>query len=379
PPPPGAALHFKNNLVEIHTRNYTATLDPARGGAITSLLDHSLNRNLCPATDAHNLAPGPHTFRAFLNARNQHVYSTQSPATITPLESGPLRIRLQINGHLGPVPFTSFLTFLQDSPLIDCTVTFDFALGTDIGDPEGEPNPALITAPPRQAWHDDHFKLLALFPTSLHRHTLTKDAAWDVCQSTHTDTRFNSWNHLRHRIILNWVDAHDSSANAGLALFTDRTTAYYHTPADPLALVLAYGRSPATLRGEQTRRFAFLPHAGDWQSADLWSAHTHWRNPLLARLTLAAPATQSHLALHPPCLEATSLAIENDALILRVFNASTNRITARITPTRKIQNSTHITPLGTPLPDSNFRLENNTIHLPMRPLSFATLRLEAFL
>ena len=71
-----------------------------------------------------------------------------------------------------------------------------------------------------------------------------------------------------------------------MALLADHTTSFAHGPDHPLGLTLQYsgvglwGRN-YSLRGPTEIRYGLLPHAGDWQKADLWTASTAWNEPLV--------------------------------------------------------------------------------------------------
>ena len=58
----------------------------------------------------------------------------------------------------------------------------------------------------RRAYCDDRFKLSVLFPVNLHSPRIYKNAPFDVCESKLDDTFFNSWDQIKHNIILHWVD-----------------------------------------------------------------------------------------------------------------------------------------------------------------------------
>jgi hypothetical protein len=122
----------------------------------------------------------------------------------------------------------------------------------------------------------------------------------------------------------------DAGINAGV--LSDHTTGYSHGPNDPLGLVLGWGWKSAVrtwsncpLTGTQTTRYALVPHAGLWDSAHLWQECQRWHEPLISQLMLNPPPHQplhaSLLRIEGGSLDAPTMVVEGNALIVRLFNA----------------------------------------------------------
>ena len=92
----------------------------------------------------------------------------------------------------------------------------------------------------RRAYCDDRFKLSVLFPTDLHSPHVYKNAPFDVCESKLTDTFFDSWDQIKHNIILHWVDLAEQEGDYALALLSDHTTSYSYGEGYPLGLTAQY-------------------------------------------------------------------------------------------------------------------------------------------
>jgi alpha-mannosidase len=124
---------------------------------------------------------------------------------------------------------------------------------------------------------------------NLRQQKIFKDAPFDVTESRLTNTFFETWSGIKNNVLLHWVDAFDGDAGVGVALLTDHTTSYAHGTNHPLGLTLQYsgvglwGRD-YRIEGPTTVNYALLPHAGDWQTAGLWTASSAWNEPLVARL-----------------------------------------------------------------------------------------------
>ncbi len=187
-----------------------------------------------------------------------------------------------------------------------------------------------------KAFYDTRFKLLALFPLSLPRQQVFKDAPFDVMESKLGDTFFNKWSEIKNDIILHWVDVYDAEDRIGVTLFTDHTTSYAHGSSSPLGLTLQYsgiglwGRH-YSINGPTDVTYALLPHAGNWSEAKLTKASDEWNEPLVCQAASAPPNgaewARSLLSLDNEAISISSARIENGSVIARLFNGSDAAVT----------------------------------------------------
>ena len=70
-----------------------------------------------------------------------------------------------------------------------------------------------------KSFYDDRYKLHVVFPSIADGGIVDKNAPLEICRSRETNTFFNSWDNIKHNIILNWVDNVDRKENYGIALF----------------------------------------------------------------------------------------------------------------------------------------------------------------
>ena len=150
-----------------------------------------------------------------------------------------MRVTVAASGQVGGCPFTATTSVAQGERRIDCTVRFDFGRETWIGDPWDWGQ--VDWDQRRRSYHDERWKLQAVFPVSWKRQAIYKDAAYDVCQSRLNDTFYQRWDEVKHNVVLNWVDVFDPEGQHGLAVFSDRTASYAVGPDHPLGLVLGWG------------------------------------------------------------------------------------------------------------------------------------------
>jgi alpha-mannosidase len=313
-----------NGAVTVETDLYRMLLNPSRGGTVSSLFAKHLNKEFCGVGER-----GFHEFRGYFIEEKAWESSAAHPASVEVIESGPVRVTVALTGRISSVPFRTTISLAQGQRRIDFHTQFRFEKDTWIGDP-WEIKPAERMTGRRRSEYDDHYKLLALFPVSFNKSALYKNAAFDVCRSANTDTFFNRWDEIKHNIILNWVDVVDHAGSFGLALLSDHTTSYAEGKEHPLSLVMGWGWDggfwwgKCPLRGLQEMKYALVPHAGLWDSAELWREAAEWSEPLLARVT---PGSVDHrrgdslLRVDNPGVQLTSLVVRGRDLFARFFNA----------------------------------------------------------
>lgn len=319
-----------DGTVVLESDLYRLTLDPKKGGAITKLIVKSLDKDFAPS-DSDRLM---NEFRGFFIAQKSWHSSTENVASITIDESGPIRATVVIDGQVGGVPYRFRVSVVEGQRRIDFGVRFMFEQDTWIGDP-WDIKPEDRRSEQRRSQNDGRWKLQALFPVSFQQGALYKNAAFDVCRSRNEDTFFQRWDEIKHDVIVNWVDVVDPDEKYGLALLSDHTTAYTHGPQHPLALVMAWaweggfwwGKHP--LRGPLEMSYAIVPHRGRWDIAGISEECSRYSEQLVSQLIEGTPssgdASYSLLQLDSRGTQVSTLLVEDDALLVRLFNADSNK------------------------------------------------------
>ncbi len=207
--------------------------------------------------------------------------------------------------------------------MIDCSVRIDWRGHPRIG--EFEEKDGFRNR--RRPAYDDRFKLIALFPVRLAQQKVAKNAPYDVCESKLKDTFYNSWDEIKHNVILDWVDVSDGSSEHGLALFSDHTTSYTHGEDFPLGLTIQYagkglwGRD-YRIDGPTEVRYALLPHAGRWDSAGVAALASSWQEPVIGAFTSGGQIAERKLINPAPGWDVPAMFERDGALLVRLFNAS---------------------------------------------------------
>jgi alpha-mannosidase len=310
--------------VRVESDLYRVRFDAQQGGTITSLYRKDLQFEFCQPGKPLN------EFRGYFIEQKQWRCSAENMARIDVLENGPVRAKIHIVGAVGGCPYRSVVTIAQGQARIDFENTFQFDQDTWIGDP-WDIKPEDRMKERRRSSNNGRYKLQALFPTSLPDLAIYKNGAFDVCRSRNASTNFERWDEIKHNIIINWVDAYDATHNLGLAVLSDRTTAYSYGDDDPLGLILGWGweagfwwgRCP--LRGEQTSAYSVIPHRGNWIEAGLWMMNSAKEEPVVAQwmASLSSDTGNEHSCLRVFPVEAViSAAYMNGCnLEVRIFHA----------------------------------------------------------
>src|SRR5690606_28024912 len=118
------------------------------------------------------------------------------------LESNDFLIRVKVEGTIAAHPFTQVITLESGQKRIDYDLRIDWKGPVGIGAYRQQHS----WADNKRAYTDDRYKLKILFPNSLHRPKLYKNAPFDVCESKLENTFFGTWDEIKHNVILHWVD-----------------------------------------------------------------------------------------------------------------------------------------------------------------------------
>lgn len=301
---------------------YRIVFDTRRGGAVKSLV---AKKNGCKefATQNGDFVLGE--LRGYFYEEGRFRSSVESPAEITVLEDNPFEKSILISGHIASHPFYQTVTVRAGERRIDFGLTVDWNGNPGIG--EFEQHDAFDNN--RRAFYDDRYKLNVLFPADLDSPVLCKNAPFDVCRSRLEDTHFNTWDSIKHNVILNWVDLSENRGlrRYGLALLSDHTTSYSYGCEFPLGLTAQYsggglwGRD-YVISGPLEMRFALIPHAGSWDKAGIHTESTRWNEPLIATfLPDADQESVSFVDVSGTGYEITAAYLCDDGFILRLFNA----------------------------------------------------------
>lgn len=304
----------------LETDMYRLEIDPAKGGAISSLVAKYLGgKELVKKSDSL----GFNSIRGYFYDEGKFLSSADNPATVQVLQQGAGLVKVQVNGKIGIHPFTQFITLAQGQRRIDMQVKIDWQGNPGIGAYSQKHNYKAESL--KKAFYDDRYKLQVMFPLDLADQLISKDAPFDVTESTLSNTFFESWDSIKNNIILHWVDVRDGKEKAGMALFTDHTTSYVHGEGTPLGLVLQYagkglwGRD-YDITGPTLVNYAILPHTGNWVKGNVYTESTAWNEPLLLAPGKPVANYSPLFGVKARGWEVTTILADGNDLVLRLFN-----------------------------------------------------------
>jgi len=386
PHAPVVAEFGNNGTAKLESDEYKLTIDPSRGGVVSSLFCQATNREFVDSTGPRGFGE----FRGFFGQERDWLSSAQTPARITVTESGSLRATLRIEGHIGPYPFTTLLSLVAGQRRIDFQTSFDLP----VADRDHRDRKVLIGQPwekgrdttrsNQRPIYDSSYKLQVLFPAAIKHPTLFKNAPFDVCRSTIDDTTFSGWDSIKHNVIVNWVDLAESDGSAGLAVMTDHTTAYSLTKDEPLGIVMCYAGPGVwwdySIERKPTVRYALVPHAGDWMAAQLPYELDWWSEPLVVAPT-GDPAGNEHvwslLDASDGSIHVVTVFEQDGAAHIRLFNAADHTVEQEIAVAPKFAKIDQIELDGRHISDVPILRQSParpTIKLKFAPFGVRTLR-----
>ncbi|NDV67977.1 glycoside hydrolase family 38 C-terminal domain-containing protein [Dysgonomonas sp. 25] len=299
---------------------YKLIVDRSKGGVIKSLVAKQLgNKEFADAGNSFALGE----IRGFFYEEGNFRTSVEAPVKITVLNDNPLETSIRIEGEIASHPYSQVITLKAGQRNIDFRLNIDWKDNVGIGEYRQQDN----WRENRRAFYDDRYKLSVLFPTRLSNPQLYKDAPFDVCESRLDNTFYNTWDNIKHTIILHWVDLAEKENDYGLALFSDHTTTYSYGEDFPLALTAQY--SGKGLWGPDYKitrplemKYALVPHRGKWDEASVSAENANWNERLITTLGNTLPMEdKSFIDIESTGYEITAVTESEGDILIRLFNA----------------------------------------------------------
>lgn len=305
---------------------YRITFDASKGGVITSLVDKTQGGK--EYVDG-GCGAGLNELRGFFYEKGMFLSSADSPAEVEVSDCGPVKT-VSVSGSIAGVPFVQ-KTVLKEG---DRKIDFSLNIGWDRNMGIGQYAQKAAFAINRRACYDDRYKLNVLFPVALENPALYKNAPFDVCLSRQEDTFYETWDGIKHNVILNWVDL--SGKDGSMALFSDHTTSYSFGSGFPLGLTVQYsgsglwGREYGISRPTEIR-YALVPHSGKWDEAGISAESAAWNEPLICSVSgSGSDSPVSVVDISGTGYEISASYMTDEGLLLRLFNASGDSTPARV-------------------------------------------------
>lgn len=307
---------------------YKIIFDLSKGGIIKSLIDKKEgNKEFAKGKGEYSLGE----LRGYFYEEGKFHSSTEAPARMTILSDNDYETKLKVEGEIATHPFTQIITLVRGQKRIDFDLTVHWKKNIGIGEYEEK-----SWRDNRRAYCDDRFKLSVLFPVDLHSPRVYKNAPFDVCESKLDNTFFNSWDQIKHNIILNWVDLADQKGDYALALLSDHTTSYSYGEDYPLGLTAQY--SGGGLWGPDYKitqpmniKYAIIPHRGKWDEASISANSDSWNEPLLSSFhSFVNLESKSFINLQNTGYQVSAANLVDGKVMVRLFNAEGDNVLRKI-------------------------------------------------
>ena len=308
---------------------YKIVFDLSKGGIIKNLIvKKEGNKDFAMQTGEYALGE----LRGYFYEEGKFRSSTESSARMTVVRDNMYETKVMLEGEIASHPFIQFITLKKGEKRIDFDLTINWKQNVGIGEYEEH-----TWRDNRRAYCDDRFKLSVLFPIELRNPSIYKNAPFDVCESKLNDTFFNSWDQIKHNIILNWVDLAEEKGDYGLALLSDHTTSYSHGKDYPLGLTAQYSGGGLwgpdyKITGPLQMKYAIIPHRGKWDKASIASGSDCWNEPLLSSYYPSAKLeTKSFVDLQNTGYHVSAAQFKDSKIVLRLFNADGDNAQRKVT------------------------------------------------
>jgi alpha-mannosidase len=299
---------------------YRIVINPLKGGVIKNLVAKKEgNREFADAGSEYAMGE----LRGFFYDEGVFHSSTETPAEVIAVQENRFEKSVRIQGHIALHPFTQTITIREGQRKIEFDLRIDWMHNVGIG--EYRQTDAYNNN--YRAFYDGRFKLNVLFPVDLTSPTLYKNAPFDVCRSELESTHFNSWDSIKHNIILHWVDLAEGNDKHGLALLSDHTTSYSYGDGYPLGLTVQFSGNGLwgrdySIDAPTNIRFAIIPHRKEWDASDIHNENLRWNEPLICSfLQYTKLEDMSLINVDRTGYEISAAYLCDDDIIVRIFNA----------------------------------------------------------
>ncbi|WP_460687522.1 glycoside hydrolase family 38 C-terminal domain-containing protein [Niabella aquatica] len=313
----------------LNTDLYQIIVDAKRGNIKQLIAKQLGNKNFIAAGEEDF-----NTLRGFFYNENQFAYSFEKAPTISILESGPIQIKLRIEGVINNSLFSQVIQLRQGEKKIDLKLNINYEKEVGIGDGFRQ-HGAYKAEELRKAFYNDTCKLLVRFPLNLKGQKVYKDAPLDVTESKLVNTFYNQWDEIKNNVLFNWVDITDAENHYGMALLSDHVTSYSHGRSFPLSLTVQYtgiglwGRN-YFIDGPTDIHYSLLPHSGNWHKAQLNKEATVWNEPLIVSVNEGNNIHAPFIKKMDPGLEVTALYYKDADLYIRITNTGSMKNMHRV-------------------------------------------------
>jgi len=303
-------------------KNAFFTVRLNRSGEIVSLLDHRVvdGREIIPDGERANVLTAYEDLPRDFDAWDIDPYYARKPYTletteVSVVERGPIRAVVRVERRFHSSTVTQRIVLYRANPRIDFETHID--------------------------WYEQHIVLKTAFPLDLRTTHATGEIQYGAIERpVHRNT---SWDQARFEIPAHrWIDL--SEGDYGVSLLND--SLYGHDVTNGrLGLTLLRSPTfpdPQADQGEHTLTYSLYPHQGDWRTGGTVAAGYALNRPLVTHTIRASDVTAAQDAVAQTSdimfatdsddviIEAVKRSQDGEAIIVRLYEASGNRVRATI-------------------------------------------------
>jgi alpha-mannosidase len=319
------AIKTAQNTIELTNDYLHIVFDLTKGGSIVRLFDKETKRDYAAGIS------GLGTLRGYSISENRFIGTMDTPVECKIIANGSIYTELCFIGQFQDIEFQNIVKFRLHDRRIDFETMVNFKKDTDIGYPYEPKVEERYHGTKRSSCRED-YKLGIQFPLGNNPIKIMKSAPFDLYESGLSDTRFDSWETIKHNIINGYADFYQESSATGLAIFCDHVNGY-SLAENLFTLTLGFGYHGnfwwgyQPLRGKCKIKYSILPHEFNWEQAQIPYEDTLVREPLLVQRLSGKP---DNLNLTVFCCENNSVETvtilrRNGKSQVRLFHSSYKR------------------------------------------------------
>lgn len=359
---PTTPLASLNVIAEkrVTLRNAFYELEINEQGEISRLYDNEAQREiLVPGQTANQLITyedRPLNFDAWdIDLYyEEKPYPLQEIVQMHIIETGPVRVTVEIERHFLSSRITQRISLWRDSRRIDFATEID--------------------------WHEHQLLLKAAFPVAINATRATYEIQFgNIERPTHRNT---SWDMARFEVCAHrWADL--SEGGYGVSLLND--SKYGHDIHDNVMrltlLKSAISPDPAADQGLHRFTYSLLPHQGDWRDAQTVRRAYELNVPVLVTPSYlpeqqSEPLAHSFLSTDCPhiVIDTVKPAEDGNGLIVRLYEAHNQRGNGTLIFATPILTAEECNLLEETLGDANYQA--HTLSFRVRPFEIKTFRVQ---
>lgn len=312
---------IEGSLLIMENSETAIAFDLQNGGAITEYTDKETG------VDYVRGVKDLGSIRGYSIKEDRFISNAGTEVKCEIIENGAVYAKVKLSGHISDAGFITILT-LESGKKLDVEASIHFKEETYIGYPYTPSEEEKYHGTKRSSCRED-YKMSVYMPFTENNITLYKSAPYDICRSSCIDTRFDSWEDIKHSVINDYIDLYDDEKNTGIFVYCDCINGYsFYDNTFTLTLAFGYhanfwwGCQP--LEGISRIKYSLLPHVGNFAHASLNSAENKIREPLISFRIPYEPDEKSKymIKINNNNVELVTVYKDNGNYIARLFNAS---------------------------------------------------------